>query len=200
VENGKVVTRPALSESEFVEIEGIGTLEAFNTDGLRTLIGTMKIPFMKEKTLRYPGHVDAIRVLRDSGFLDCGPVAVPGGSIRPVDLTARLLFPRWKLGEEELEFTVMKITLRGEEKGRAKEIRYFLLDRYDPVRKISSMARTTGYACTAAAELVLAGKFVRKGIIPPEWMGADSSCFEQIMKHLEERGVIYKMEQGTLDK
>jgi lysine 6-dehydrogenase len=198
VENGKVVTRPALSESEFVEFEGIGTLEAFNTDGLRTLIETMKIPFMKEKTLRYPGHIEAIRLLRESGFLNAEPLAVPGGSIRPIDMTARLLFPLWKLGEEEPEFTVMRITLRGEENGKAKEIRYSLLDRFDPVGKISSMARTTGYACTAAARLVLEGKFDKKGISPPERIGGDPPCFDQIMKDMKDRGVIYKKEERIL--
>jgi len=55
VENGRVVTRPALTDLERVDFEGVGTLEAFNTDGLRTLIQTIPAPNMKEKTLRYPG-------------------------------------------------------------------------------------------------------------------------------------------------
>ena len=57
MESGKIITKPALSEPEFVDFEGIGTLEAFNTDGLRTLLTTMNIPTMIYKTLRYHGHI-----------------------------------------------------------------------------------------------------------------------------------------------
>jgi lysine 6-dehydrogenase len=199
VENGKVVTRPALSEPEFVEFDGIGTLEAFNTDGLRTLIKTMKIPFMKEKTLRYPGHVDTIRILKESGFLDATPVQIGEVRIRPVDVASQLLFPKWKLGDAEAEFTVMRITLRGIEKNRLKEITYSLLDRFDAGTGISSMARTTGYACTAAARLVLEGKFNQKGIIPPERIGEDLECFDWVMRDLSERGVVYNMEERLLE-
>ena len=46
---------------------GVGTLEAFNTDGLRSLTTSLKVPFMKEKTLRYPGHIELMRVLRETG-------------------------------------------------------------------------------------------------------------------------------------
>jgi lysine 6-dehydrogenase len=200
VENGNVVTRPALSEPEFVEFDGIGTLEAFNTDGLRTLIDTMKIPFMKEKTLRYPGHIDAIRLLRDSGFLDSEPVDLPGGRVRPISMTARLLFPKWKLREGEPEYTLMRITLRGEKDGKVKQVGYRLFDHFDRENRISSMARTPGYACTAAARLVLEGKFRQKGIIPPERVGENPECFDQVMRDLSDRGVIYKMEERALEK
>src|SRR5690606_37486262 len=57
IENGALVVRPALSDVEKMDLPGVGTLEAFNSDGLRTLAVTMKAPNMKEKTLRYPGHV-----------------------------------------------------------------------------------------------------------------------------------------------
>jgi len=56
VANGQLVTKPALSEPELIEFENLGTLEAFNTDGLRTMIDTLTVPEMIEKTLRYPGH------------------------------------------------------------------------------------------------------------------------------------------------
>ena len=199
VENGMVVTRPALSESEFVEFNGIGTLESFNTDGLRTLIETMKIPFMKEKTLRYPGHIDAIRILRESGFLDKEPIRVRGAEIRPIELASQLLFPKWKLREDEAEFTVMRIAIRGGGKNESREIIYSLFDRFDSGTGISSMARTTGYACAAAARLVLEGKFKQKGIIPPERVGENLECFTQVMRDLSERGVIYDMEEQVLE-
>ena len=95
VENGHLVTKPALSDIECVDIDPVGTLESFNTDGLRTLVKTMNVPNMKEKTLRYPGHIEYIRVLRECGFFGKEPLKIDGGSVRPIDVTARLLIPTW---------------------------------------------------------------------------------------------------------
>ena len=104
VENGRLVTRPALSDPEYLDFPGIGTLESFNSDGLRTLAETMDINDMKEKTLRYPGHIEKIAVLRESGFFSTEEIEIGGTKIRPLDFTARLLFPLWELAEEFREY------------------------------------------------------------------------------------------------
>ena len=101
VENGREVVRPALSGREYVDFSGIGTLQAFNTDGLRSLVQTMDIPDMKEMTLRYPGHAELMQVFRDTGFLDEEPIEVRGQSVVPRDLTSAIIFEHWKLGEGE---------------------------------------------------------------------------------------------------
>ncbi|MCX7671159.1 MAG: saccharopine dehydrogenase NADP-binding domain-containing protein, partial [Anaerolineae bacterium] len=145
MENGVVVTKPALSDPELVEIAPIGTLEAFNTDGLRTLLKTTPVPNMVEKTLRYPGHIEYVRVLRESGFLDREPVVVGKAEVRPLDLTARLLFPRWQLNKGEEEFTALQATVWGQEEGQERWYTYHLFDRTDLQTGTSSMARTTGY-------------------------------------------------------
>lgn len=190
VENGEIVIKPALSEPEYVEFDGIGTLEAFNTDGLRTLLKTVKIPHMKEKTLRYPGHIDLIHVLRESGFLNKDPILVGDVSVRPIDVASKLLFPIWQLQEMDDELTVMRVTIRGE----AQEIVYHLFDRYQQSTKTSSMARTTGYTCTITARLILDGTFNRKGICPPEYVGMNETCFKQILTQLKNKGVEYQYE------
>jgi saccharopine dehydrogenase-like NADP-dependent oxidoreductase len=189
-ENGFEVVKEALSEPEFVDSENIGTLEAFNTDGLRTLLKTMKIPTMVEKTLRYPGHIDAIKILKEAGFFNQTPVNVNGNEIKPVDLSAKLLFPLWKLDENEEEFTYMQLHIKGEDKGKQKKIRYVMFDRFDKAANISSMARTTGYTCNAAADLVLKGTYKRRGISPPEFIGEDEDCFKKIIKYLADRKII----------
>jgi lysine 6-dehydrogenase len=190
VEHGAIVTRPALSEPEPVEIAQIGTLEAFNTDGLRSLLVTMsQIPNMVEKTLRYPGHIDLIRALRESGFLSLEPISAGGSQVRPIDVTAALLFQQWRLGRGEPEFTAMEISVRGQEGETQREYVYRLLDRTDERTGTSSMARTTGYTCTAAARLVLEGRFNRAGTCPPEYVGADEICFERVLADLAARGV-----------
>ncbi|MBI5325999.1 MAG: saccharopine dehydrogenase NADP-binding domain-containing protein [Ignavibacteriae bacterium] len=195
VVDGKEVIKEPLSESEFLDFAHVGTLEAFNTDGLRSLIKTMNIPNMKEKTLRYPGHIDKIKFLKQSGFFSEKEIMVDNQKIRPIDITAKILFDKWKLGKEEEEFTVMRITVIGSEKGKPKTYQYDLFDKYDPQTKTSSMARTTGYTATAAANLILQGKFDRKGINPPEFIGEDENCFNSILSYLTERNVIYRLKK-----
>jgi lysine 6-dehydrogenase len=192
VQNGEIVTRPALSDPELIDLDPVGTLEAFNSDGLRSLLRTMKIPEMKEKTLRYPGHANLMRILRETGFLKNDPIEVKGHSILPIEFTTKLLFPLWKLKPNEEEFTIMRIVIIGKENGKRKEIVYHLYDQYDVETGFSSMARTTGFACTAVANLVLNGKFTKEGISPPEYVGAEPGCFEKIMAYQKARQVIYR--------
>jgi len=193
VENGKVVERPALSEPELLHFPGVGTLESFNTDGLRSLIQTIKAPNMKEKTLRYPGHIEIMRVLRETGFFREDEIMVKGQAIRPLDLTTQLLFPKWKLGETEEEFTIMQLTIEGEEVGEKKVYQYDLLDRYDPETQTSSMARTTGYTCTATTRLVLGGLFDKEGVSPPEFVGAVPGCLEFVLDDLKKKNILYNL-------
>jgi saccharopine dehydrogenase-like NADP-dependent oxidoreductase len=192
VENGHLVVKPALSDAELMDFPEVGTLEAFNSDGLRSLIATMSVPNMIEKTLRYPGHVERIKALRDSGFLDREEIEVGGRRIRPLDFTSALLFKQWQLHEEDDEFTVMRIVIEGPGGGRARRITYDLFDRRDRATGFSSMARTTGFPATAAARLILSGAFARKGICPPEYVGAEEECFRFVMAELESRGVRYQ--------
>jgi saccharopine dehydrogenase-like NADP-dependent oxidoreductase len=130
-------------------------------------------------------------VLRESGFFSYDEIDVKGVKVRPIDVTAKLLFPKWKLKPGEEEFTVMRIRLNGEENGKPKSYQYDLLDRTDKSTNTLSMARTTGYTCTAAVNLVLDGEFTRKGISPPEFLGEDEGNFKFILNHLKERGVVY---------
>ena len=195
VQSGVVVVKEALSDPELIHFDGVGTLESWNSDGLRSLIKTMpNIPNMIEKTLRYPGCIEYLRVLRESGFFSYDEVEVKGVKVRPIDVTAKLLFPKWKLKPGEEEFTVMRIRIRGEEKGKPKQYQYNLLDRTNKSTNTLSMARTTGYTCTAAVNLVLDGKFIRKGISPPEFLGEDEANFLFILNYLKERQVVYNIE------
>jgi lysine 6-dehydrogenase len=192
VQNGAIVVREALSDPELIDFEGIGTLESWNSDGLRTLIQTMPhIPDMIEKTLRYPGTIEYLRLLRESGFFSQEPIDINGTSVRPIDVTARLLFPQWKLKPGEREFTVMRIQISGEQSGAPRTWTYNLLDHTDVSSGTLSMARTTGYTCTAAVHLVANGSFNRKGVCPPEYLGEDEAHYKFILDHLAQRGVRY---------
>lgn len=192
VVGGDVVSRPALSEIELLDLPGVGTLEAFNTDGLRTLVETSECPDMREKTLRYPGHADRMRMLRDSGFFDKRPVELGETSIVPLDLTAKLLVDEWRLEPGEEDLTVMRVEVDGLDDGRPVRRTFDLLDRYDSETGTTSMARTTGFMCTAVVRLVAEGRYECPGISPPEFVGREPGCFEAVTRHLEERGVVFR--------
>ena len=189
VENGKLVVRPALSDVELLDLPGVDTLEAFNTDGLRSLIRTFDAPFMKEKTLRFPGHANLMRAFRESGFLDHEPVTVDGQPVKPISLTSRLLFDQWKLKEGEEDFTIMRVVLEGEKDGQHKRYVYDLLDRYDRETRTTSMARTTGYTCSIAVRQVAAGRFTQKGILPPEFLGRTPGLFQRFLDEYAQRNI-----------
>ena len=189
VQNKNIIFKEALSETELIHFDEIGTLESWNSDGLRSLIKTMPhIPNMIEKTLRYPGCVEYIKVLRESGFFSYDEIEVNGKKIRPIDVTSKLLFPKWQLKEGEKDFTIMRITIKGLEKNRKSIYTYDLLDRYQ--NNTISMARTTGFTCTAVANLVIEGKYKKTGISPPEYLGQH---YNYVKDYLAKRGVIYKI-------
>ena len=194
VENSQIITKPALSDTEYIQFDEIGTLESFNSDGLRSIIYTMDhIPNMKEKTLRYPGHIEYIKVLKESGFFSESKIEINGHEISPLDFTSKVLFDEWKLGKTEEELTIMRVRVVGtDQSGVQREITYSLYDEYNPETQTSSMARTTGYTATAAVNLVLEGIFIEKGAFPPELVGKHEKCFNHFMSYLRERGVIYK--------
>ncbi|HKR06080.1 MAG TPA: saccharopine dehydrogenase C-terminal domain-containing protein [Bacteroidia bacterium] len=195
IENGKLVIKEALSEVEQINFEQCGTLEYFNSDGLRSLITTLaNVPDMKEKTLRYPGHADLMRVYRESGFFEKNKIKLKNAEVAPIDLISKLLFSEWKYKTGEEDFTIMRVTLSGtDEKGEVKII-YTLYDRYNKETETMSMARTTGYTCTAAARLIIENKFSRKGVSPPEFVGEDEKCFDAVVNYLKERKVVFKKE------
>ena len=177
VRDGKLITMPPLSEPELVEFRIGGhhlSLEAFNTDGLRSLITTMagRIPNMKEKTLRFPGHIAHIRKLQETG-----EAWVPD---------------KWTPDEDEDEFTIMRIVMRGSQGGRPKTVTHTVFVTYDPATQFSSMSRATGYSCTGVARCVLDGTYKRVGISPPSYVGEAPGCTERIFAHLRERDIVFE--------
>ena len=195
VENGQVITRSALSDPENIHFDDIGTLTAFNSDGLRSLLSTCKVPNMIEKTLRYPGTIEYLQQLRESGFFSEKKVLVNNIPVKAIDFTAALVFPQWKLQKNEKEFTLMQIELSGWLNKEWKSIRYNLLDYTDLQKGISSMARTTGYTASAVANIVLAGSFIQTGINPPEYVGMKEGLLQYCLNYLSERGVNFKISE-----
>lgn len=187
--DGEERIRPALSEIERVEIEGVGTLEAFLTDGLRTLLDSIPAGTMVEKTLRWPGHAEKVRALRESGFFHDSTIEIGGVEIAPRRLSERLLARAWALGPGEEELTVLRVEIEGVREGERVRDTWELLDRTDPESGATSMARTTGFPAVAVARLVASGSWDLPGVHAPETLGADPEIAETILAEVRARGV-----------
>lgn len=203
VAHGRVVVKEALSEPERMDFPGVGTLEAFNTDGLRSLVHTLKVPFMKEKTLRYPGHIQLMEAFRETGLFSKQPLAVGDVSVRPLDVLAKLLFPKWTFAEGEADLTVLRVVAEGLEHGRPTRYSWDLFDRFDSESGLRSMSRTTAFPATIVAGMLLDGSFARPGVHAPEALGREPGLLERLLAELLERGVACNQQvvvEGALER
>jgi len=194
VEHGEGVVREALSEPEPIDFPGVGTLEAFNTDGLRSLATTLDVPDMAEKTLRYPGHIDLMRAMRETGLFSRTPIEVGGQRVVPLEVTSALLFPKWTYEEGEIDLTVMRVF--GEARGR--RVQWDLYDEADLSIGASSMARTTALPAAIVARMLLDGTIGAPGVHAPEALAGNVLVVERLISELGDRGVRYERREETL--
>jgi saccharopine dehydrogenase-like NADP-dependent oxidoreductase len=192
VEDGRVVVKEALSEPELLDFDEIGTLEVFNTDGLRSLAETLDVPFMRERTMRYPGHIDLMRVFRETGLFSLEPIEINGMRIRPRDVLAALLFPKWTYADGEADLTVMRVVVEGVLDGVATRLQWDVLDRLDPATGFTSMSRTTAFPATSVARMLLDGTIDEPGVHAPEEIATIPGVFDRILADQRERGIDYR--------
>lgn len=191
VRNGHEVVREALTEPVQIDVPRVGTLEAFNTDGLRSLIDTLDVPDMTEQTFRYLGYRQKVELLRDSGLLDDTPVEIDGVMVSPRSLTCAKLFPLWTYALGEADLTVMRVEAEGDLDGTATTITWDLYDEYDPETGFLSMARTTGFPATIFARCIESGMISAPGVHPPEQLVGVDGLVEHVFEELVRRGVAY---------
>ncbi|MEM0288174.1 MAG: saccharopine dehydrogenase C-terminal domain-containing protein [Nitrososphaerota archaeon] len=160
--NGKAKFVAPLSGLEIVKFGKI-KLEAFYTDGLSTLIKTMdQVKEMYEKTLRWPGHAEKIRTLIECGLLDDQPL--PNLNISPRRILNLILAPKLRLKEGETDTTILRVDIEG----RHRTCRFELVDEYDKLSGITSLARTTAYPASVIAQMVGKKVITGSGFLPPE--------------------------------
>ena len=189
--NGKDISVKPLTFLEHLEFDKVGTLEAFVTDGLRSLLPYLPADNMQEKTLRYPGYAKKIQLLKDIGLFGEHPVKVGAQKVKPVELTSKLLLPLWKFDEGEHDFTVMRIAVEGISAGKTGVEQWDLYDESDKVNNIHSMARTTGYAATAVVRCLAAGEIEGKGLFTPEELSENPKLVEKILEQLRAKNVVF---------
>ena len=187
VKDGKKIEVEALSGLEQVEFPGFGRLEAFNTDGLRTLPDTIEnVEEMWEKTLRYPGHAEKIRLLRALGFFEEKEISIDGVNTSPRKLSIKLFGQKLRKTKVK-DVVALKVEACGVKKGKQTCYVYRLLDYYDEKRGITAMARTTAYPASIIAQLMLKGNIKQKGVVPPEKIGMNDEHFglftEMLRRH-----------------
>ncbi len=191
-QNGIEKVVEAMTGLEQINIDSVGTLDAFYTDGLRSVLESYPdIPNMEEKTLRYPGYIQKIQFLKDAGFLNTNKINVNGIEIAPFDLTSKILINDWKLGDD-MEFTAMKVEIETNN----EKFTYNLFDNKDIMTGYSSMARTTGFTANAVVNLFKENLIQQKGIIFPEKIGEDENLFRKVFNYLEERNIFIEIEKN----
>ena len=193
--NNKLVVREALTEVENIELPGVGTVEAFNSDGLRSLLDTLDVPNMRERTLRWPGHAKKMSYLRHLGLFSMDSIDISGQSVVPRDLTAALLFPQWEYHSGEQDLTVMKVEVEGILDGKIIKHKWDLLDYGVVDEGHFSMARTTALPCVSVARLLARGHVVPAGVHVPESLVNDSFLVDFIFDEQKKRGIEYQYNQ-----
>ena len=186
-ENGQIKTVKALTGKINFEVEEIGKLEAFLTDGLRTLLNsklTNDIPTLLEYTIRYPGHSNMVSELIHSGKLDNITISHNGKTVNQKEFTTKKLFKEWELAETDKEFTLLIITAKTMD---SQEISCVVYDEWRD--GWSSMSRTTGLTACAIANLVLEKGLKNTGVIPPEQLGSNQDYFDYIINYLKEKKI-----------
>lgn len=190
VRNWKVKTTTALSEVESVSFpEPYGDMEAFLTDGIATLLYSMKgrAKIIDEKTIRYPGHAEQITTFMESGLVSTKPVRFNGTKIVPRKFLSSILGPRLLLGKEK-DVTLLRVTVSGTKNGSASKYEYEMIDYYDEAEHTTSMARTTAYTGAIAAMMLADGRITKKGILPPE-SAFVGSTFKGLFQKLAEKNI-----------
>jgi len=182
--SGKIVEIDPLSKIEEIEISGHGKFESFYTDGLRTLLYTTKIPNMEEKTLRYVGHLDIFKKLRDLKLLGDQKIQLKGCEISPKEFLAKLLEQNFRC-QKMADILIMEIILEGRD-----EVRKFIVyDEFDDKTGLTAMSRTTGFTASVIAQMVLEEKVDERGVIPPEEIGRNKLLYQTIIDRLGKQGI-----------
>jgi lysine 6-dehydrogenase len=193
--DGQPRTVDALSEVEEVDFPGVGTLEAFHTAGGLSLMAKTyagRIGRMEYKTLRYPGHADAMRMIRDLGLLSSEPIDVDGARVAPREMFISVAGPRLRKDPRESpDVVALRVDVRGSRGGREVGLRWDLLDRFDPETGITAMMRTTGYSLAITALIQAEGR-----IEPGAWTPAEIVPAEPYIAELARRGVEVRFSEG----
>jgi len=192
LEKGRIKEVEALSGIESIEFpHPFSKMECFYTDGLSSLIHTMQGKIkgnLAEKTIRYSGHVRAVKSLKAWGLFSREPLCVEGKEVTPREFLKTLLDEKWKLGKEG-DVTLMRVVVSGKKSGQPLTHVFEMVDYFDPEKQYSSMAKTTSFPVSIAAQMIVEGKIIKRGVLFPENV-FQGDLFEPFIKALKNKGVV----------
>ena len=169
--NGKVTEIESFTELEEIRFpKPLGKCEAFVTAGATstcpwTFEGRLKS--YDYKTVRYPGHYEKIKLLRELGLLDQRPVAIKGIPVVPRDLFVKVVGDKIAFPEDR-DLVVLRVICRGRKNRKPAELVLDMLERYDPATGFSAMERSTGFSTGIVAAMLARGEIKEKGVVPLE--------------------------------
>lgn len=163
---GKVVMVESMTEIEALEFPPpFENMEAFQTSGgTSTLPETFfgRVRDLDYKTIRYPGHCEKFKAMIDLGLCGSQPIQVDDSPVVPRRVFGDLLVRH--LPHDEPDVVLVRVEVTGGGKG----LRYDIVDRYDPVTKLSAMMRTTAFPASIVALMMARGQTTTKGALPQE--------------------------------
>ena len=178
VEEAKIIRKGALEEVESltgleeISFPGFGELEAFYTSGGTSTLPETFYGIVEEldyKTIRYKGHCEKIKFLKDMGFFDS----------RHRQFTEQIL--EKALSRYKDDVVLARWIASGEINIIADMVDYCS-------EGISAMMRTTGFPTSIIAQMIANSTIDEKGALPPE------RCVppEKFIEEMKKRNIIIK--------
>jgi lysine 6-dehydrogenase len=192
LKNGKIKKVPPLSGIESIQFpHPFSEMECFYTDGLSSLVHTMKGKIkgeLAEKTIRYKGHAKGIKILKECGLFSRQSIIVHNTKVIPRELLEVLLDLKMKLGKER-DVTLLRIIVQGKKSGKPTTHIFEMIDFYDSKKDYTSMGKTTGFPASIAAQMIASGRIAKRGSYFPEQI-FQAELYQPFMDALKERGVV----------
>ncbi len=193
IKDGKIQDVEPLSDYERFRFQHFGKdveMEAFIAPGMESLVYTRSdLQNCYEKTIRWPGYVESMASMRDSGLFATTPVNYGGTTIIPKDFCAQLMEPHLLAKEGEADVSIMWNTITGEVDGKPARRDYYMWVNADLENHITSMGIATGFPAAVTAVMMGQGAFSKHGILAPEEAFEDDS-YHELLAHLEKRGIV----------
>lgn len=165
-------------------------MECFYTDGLNSLIHTMRGKIkdeLAEKTIRHQGHARGIQVLKDCGLFSREHIRVGDQEVVPRQVLEAVLDSEMMLGEER-DVTLLRVVIKGKKGGQLITHVFEMVDFFDSEKGFTSMGKTTAFPASIAAQMIVSGQITQHGSLFPENI-FHADLFHPFMDALRERGV-----------
>ena len=192
LKKGKIKEVPPLSGIESIQFpHPFSEMECFYTDGLNSLVHTMKGKIkgeLAEKTIRHKGHAQGIKILKECGFFSRQPIKLHNTKVIPRELLEVLLDSKMKLGKER-DATLLRIVVEGKKSSKPTTHIFEMIDLYDSEKDYTSMGKTTSFPASIAAQMIASGKIAQRGSLFPEEI-FQSELYQPLMDALNDREVV----------